>query len=193
MISRIFRHISVFLVITFAFSATAQLKIAVVNVQEAIFETEQAKVQVDLFNLNKKPEQDALAALQEELVAMEDRIRKDADILSQVELQELQTEYNAKREDLQYRSTRLQNEIQTKSQQISREIAPKFQKVLNDLIEIEGYDMVLSEDPTITLYVNTKHVITRKVTELINETSDDDMIAPAQETETVEGESETSE
>ena len=46
-------------------------------------------------------------------------------------------------------------------------MAPKLNAVLDDLVEIEGYDLVLQRGGL--LYVNIKHDITRRVTEKLNE------------------------
>ena len=52
-------------------------------------------------------------------------------------------------------------------QAIFQQISPKYQKVIQDLIEIEGYDMIMERGSL--LYANSKHEITRKITEKLNE------------------------
>ena len=50
-------------------------------------------------------------------------------------------------------------------------LAPKFEKVRNDLIQVEGYDMIIT--PNALVYANPINDITKKVTERMNEQSDD--------------------
>jgi Skp family chaperone for outer membrane proteins len=49
-------------------------------------------------------------------------------------------------------------------------MAPKYEKVLNDLIQIDQIDLILS--PNQLQYANPKHDISRRVTEKLNEASD---------------------
>ena len=47
---------------------------------------------------------------------------------------------------------------------------PSFEKVRNDLIQVEGYDMILA--PNTLVYANPINDITKKVTERMNEQAD---------------------
>ena len=69
--------------------------------------------------------------------------------------------------DFEFGANKLQKELQDRQQDVIRDMAPKLDAVLQDLIEIEGYDVVLQRRGL--LYVNPKHDITRKVTEKLNE------------------------
>ena len=69
--------------------------------------------------------------------------------------------------DFEFGANKLQKELQDRQQDVIRDMAPKLDAVLQDLIEIEGYDVVLQRRGL--LYVNSKHDITRKVTEKLNE------------------------
>ena len=62
---------------------------------------------------------------------------------------------------------KLQKEAQDRQQAIFQQIGPKYQKVIQDLIEIEGYDLIMDRNSLI--YANSKHEITRKITEKLNE------------------------
>ena len=73
--------------------------------------------------------------------------------------------------DLQFRTQKLQKEVTDKRQEILVALAPQFEKVRNDLIQVDGYDMIIA--PNAMVYVNPKNDITRRVTERMNEKSDD--------------------
>ena len=51
-----------------------------------------------------------------------------------------------------------------------RNDSKQFEKVRNDLIQIEGFDMIAA--PNALVYVNPKNDITKKITERMNEQSD---------------------
>lgn len=150
-----------------AVDASAQLKIAVLNVQRALGESEEAKALADEIQQDLQKDQDELQALGEEIQALQDQLEKDAEILGDDETRRINKDIEDKRLDFEFGANKLQKELQDRQQEILREMAPKLDAVLKDLIEIEGYDVVLQRSGL--LYVNTRHDITRKVTEKLNE------------------------
>ena len=67
-------------------------------------------------------------------------------------------------------SQKLQKYAQDKNQEILQSLAPAYEKVLNEIIEIDQIDLILS--PTALTYANKKHDITKKVTERLNADKD---------------------
>ena len=150
-----------------AIDASAQLKIAVLNVQRALGESEEAKALADEIQQDLQKDQDDLQTLQDDIQALQERLEKDAEILGDDEKRRIAKDIEDKGLDLEFGANKLQKELQDRQQEILRQMAPKLDAVLKDLIEIEGYDVVLQRSGL--LYVNTKHDITRKVTEKLNE------------------------
>ena len=150
-----------------AVDAAAQLKVAVLNVQRALGESEEAKALADEIQQDLQKDQDELQALGEEIQALQEQLEKDAEILGDDETRRINKDIEDKRLDFEFGANKLQKELQDRQQEILREMAPKLDAVLKDLIEIEGYDVVLQRSGL--LYVNSKHDITRKVTEKLNE------------------------
>lgn len=198
MISRIFRISVVCLVMTFGLSAFAQLKIAVVDPQIAIFETKDGSTQRDAWEVADQPEVDRLNGLQTQIGELQNKLRTDGDILSTEELQDLNDEVEDKTQNYQSGLQLFQTSWTRRLNAFMRDFRPRFNAVLQDLIEIEGYDMVFSYDPRSTniLYMNQKHDITRKMTELLNERADDELpdeLTEADESDEPEGAGETEE
>ena len=194
MLSRIVRISFVCLVMTFGLSAFAQLKIAVVDPQVAIFETEDGKAVRESWEVEDQPEVDRLNGLQEQIGALQDKMRTDGDILSSEELTDLNEEIQAKNENYQTGLQLFQTSWTRRLNSFMRDVRPRFNAVLQDLIEIEGYDMVFSYDPRSTniLYMNQKHDITRKMTEMLNERAEEELPAELTEDDETEGESDES-
>lgn len=145
----------------------AEIKFAVLDVQRAIGDSEEAKSLVAKVEQDLKADQDALKKLADDMQALQERLQKDAEILADDEKRDMQKDIEDKQLDYEFGVNKFRKELQDRQQEIFREMAPKLDAVLKDLIEIEGYDIVLPR--TGLLYVNTKHDITRKVTEKINE------------------------
>ena len=87
--------------------------------------------------------------------------------MSDSEQRRAQKDIEDKQLELQFGVQKLQKEAQDGQQEILREMSPKLNAVLKDIIDLEGYDVVM--DRQAFLYVNPKHDITRKITELLND------------------------
>ena len=154
-----------------AVTASAQMKIAFVDVRQAIMNTEEAQQRLQEIEAEIAPERDRLQALQNEMTALEERFAKDSSVMSDSERRTLSNEYENKQGELNLGVQRMQREIQDKQRILSEEMTPKLNAVLEDLVALEGYDYIENKTVGLHLYVNSKHDITRKVTELINDKS----------------------
>lgn len=180
MYSRIARYACVFVLTAVAASAVAELKIAVVNAQKAVFDTEEAKESIQEIDTRLTPERERLEALLDEILAHREQLVKDSEIMSLDEQTEIQKNIENKQLDLDFGRQRLNKQISDEREKLLQDISPKFNAVVQDLIDIEGYDLVLNFNPQVTMYVNPKHDITRKVTELMNNKSAGTAEAPSE-------------
>ncbi len=154
-----------------ASAAHAEMKIVVLDTVRAILATEEAKVLIEAAGKEMEPEQEEVKEMAEQRQALIQRIQKDGEILSNAEKQEIQGDLEDLEIELQFESQKLQKAVQKKQQEILVALAPKFEKVRNDLIQVEGYDMIIT--PNALVYANPINDITKKVTERMNEQSDD--------------------
>ena len=149
-------------------SAMAELKVAVVNATRAMFESEEAKSEFSEIEKDLVPEQQALQDLQKDIQALNDRLVKDATVISASEARDLRKQIDDKNLDFEYRGQRWEKNLQDRQASVLEKLTPKFNTVLKDIVDLEGYDLVLNMDQRIFLYVNPKHDITRLVTEKLN-------------------------
>ncbi len=164
------KSLSATLLAFFCFAAVgvaAEYKFAVLDVQRAIGDSEEAKSLATQVEQDLKADQDALQELAEDIRAVQERLQNDAEILGDAEKRGMQKDIQDKQIDYEFGVNKFRKELQDRQQEIFRQMGPKLDAVLTDLIEIEGYDVVLPRAGL--LYVNTKHDITRKVTEKLNE------------------------
>ena len=150
--------------------AAAEMKIVVLDTVRAILESEEAKVLITAAEKEMEGEQNELRQLAEQHQGLQEKLSKDRDVMSQTEQRSVAKDIEDLEIDLQFRSQKLQKEVQDKRQEILVALAPKFEKVRNDLIEVEGYDMIVA--PNALIWVNPRNDITRRVTERMNESSD---------------------
>ena len=147
--------------------ASAEMKIVVLDPVRAILESDEAKVLADAANAEMQPEQDELRAAAEEMQALQAKLQKDGEVMSESERRKAINDLESMQADIQFGSQKLQKQVQDKRQEILQAMAPKYEKVLGDLIQIDQIDLILS--PTQVQYANAKHDISRRVTEKLNE------------------------
>ncbi len=147
--------------------AYAEMNIVVLDSVRAILETDEAKVLIEAAEKEMSGESEELRALADQRRTLQEKLQKDGDVMSAGEKQKVAKDIEDLEIDLQFGSQKLQKAVQDKRQEILVALAPKFEKVRNDLVSVEGYDMILA--PNAMIYVNPKNDITRRVTERMNE------------------------
>jgi outer membrane protein len=148
-------------------SAFAEMKIAVVNVQRAIGETEEAKTFMANLEAQYKGEQDAIRTLNSEITQQQEKFVKDGEVMSEAEKRKLQKEIEDKQMDYQFRVNKLQKAVNEKQQELLGQMAPKLDAVLKDINTRDQYDLVMHRQNV--LFVNPTYDITAQVTEALNQ------------------------
>jgi outer membrane protein len=101
-----------------------------------------------------------------EIRGLQEQLQKDSEVMSPVEQRKRQKDLEDKQIEYQFLVNKLQKDVQDRRQELLQQMAPKIDAVLKDLIDLEGYDVILQRGNL--LYANSKHDITRKVTEKLN-------------------------
>lgn len=169
MFNKLLSTLAVVLVMT-APAASAEMNIVVLDPVRAILESDEAKVLAEAANKEMEPEIEELRVAAEEFQALQAKLQKDGEVMSESERRKGIKDLEDMQTDLQFGQQKLQKQTQDKRQEILQTMAPKYEKVLNDLIQIDQIDLILS--PNQLQYANPKHDISRRVTEKLNEASD---------------------
>lgn len=148
----------------------AEMNIVVLDSVRAILESDEAKLLADAANKEMESEQNELRTMAEKMQELNTKLQTDGEVMSATEKRSVGKEIEDMQIDLQFRSQKLQKEVQDRRQEILQALAPKFDKVLKDIIQVDQIDLILS--PQSLQYANTKHDITRRVTEKLNEQRD---------------------
>ena len=147
--------------------AAAELEIAVLDTQRAIVSTEEAQELMQKAQNELKEEETEVNALGESILELQQQLETDGEIMGASEQRRIQKEIEDKQLDYQYLVNKLQKQLNDKRQELLQVMGPKLNAVLEDLIALEGYDLILERANL--RYVNPKHDITRRVTEKLNE------------------------
>ena len=159
---------SLFLLTLGAGVASAELKVAVLDTQRALVESEEAKILLKRAQEELQKEEDEVRALGEEILGLQEKLKTDGEVMSATEQRRMTKDIEDKQIDYQFLVNKLQKAVNDRRQEVLQLMVPKIDKVLKDLIEIEGYDMIMERGNNLR-YVNSRLEITRKVTEKLNE------------------------
>jgi outer membrane protein len=145
-------------------TASAQVKIAVINTQKALLETEDIKkAQADL-EAKFKPRQDQMVKLQKELEDIQTQLNSGK--LNELGTQELQAEGTRKQRELQRLQQDLQEDVQNERTEILQRAGTRMQEVVKKLADEKGLDIVV--DSANTLFYKATFEITADATAAYN-------------------------
>jgi outer membrane protein len=155
------------LLLLLAGSAAAELKIAVLDTQRALLASEEAQSLLAQAAEELQTEEAGVKKLGEEILAIQEKLQTDGEVMSPTEQRRLAKDIEDNQIDYQFRLNKLQKAVNDRRQELLAQMVPKIEAVLKDLIALEGYDLVMERANL--RYVNSKHDITLKVTEKLNE------------------------
>ena len=158
---------SLLILVVIAGPVSAEFKIAVLDTQRALVESEEAQALLAQAQKELQAEQEQVQGLAEEIMARREKLQTDGEVMSATEQRKAQKDIENKEIDYQFLVNKLEKEVNDRRQELLQQMVPKIDVVLKDLIELEGYDMIMERGSL--RYVNTKHDITRRVTEKLNE------------------------
>jgi outer membrane protein len=153
--------LAVLAVCAFGQIASAQMKVAVVNLQEAVFESGEIKKADADMQAKYKPrlqEIEKLAnegsSLQQKLQSGQGKLTPQAEADLNAQIARLQRDVQRKNEDLQADTERDKNEVLSRASE-------KMEEVVKKLAEERGFDLIV--DSSTTLYFKPAMEITKDV------------------------------
>jgi outer membrane protein len=145
--------------------ANAQGKIAVLDVQEAILNTDVAKKRLDAFRA--QPDIAENVKQLETFQALVEQIKKDSAVMSAEQKQAQSKKIQEKRADIEHVGRKLKASEQEMAQALMQELGPKLQQVVGQLIQTEGIGLLLSKQAV--MHVDSSYSISAKVTDKLNQ------------------------
>jgi len=168
-VARFFKCTLLALVLALPTLAMAQEKIAVVDLQEAILQTDLAQkrladVRSESEYKTDKAEFDRLKKEFDELVK---KFQKDAAVMSQEQQLAAREKLASKQADLEHVTGKLQKAEQGAGQALLQEMGRSVQEVLREIITSEGIGLLLPRGSVI--HADASYSITAKVTDKLNQ------------------------
>lgn len=157
--------------------ASAQMKIAVVDVQRAVMETEDGlRAQATLKKLFDQRQRE-LDARQDQLQRARTDIEKQSKVLSKEALQRRTEEWQRSMGELQGVFVEFNKELQKKQNEMTQPILNRVLSVLRQVAAQDGYDAILERNAV--PYARTDLDITDRVIQRYNASGSDTGAAPA--------------
>ena len=140
-------------------AASAQTKVGIINVQNAILDTaEIKKAQLELEG-RYKPRQQKVESLQKELADLQNKLQTMAGKLTPQAEQEMQVSGQRKQRELQRLTEDLQADVDRERNEILSKSGTRMQEVVKKLAEEKGLDVVM--DVASTLYFKPTMELTK--------------------------------
>lgn len=147
----------------------AQGKIAVVNLQEAILQTDIANKRLAAVReaADYKADKAEYDKLKEEFDELLRKLQTDMAVMSQDQQVAARKKLASKEGDLKHVTGKLQQAEQAAGQALLQELSPKVQEVLRELIATEGIGLLLQRSSVI--HADAGYSLTAKVTDKLNQ------------------------
>lgn len=147
--------------------AFADMKIAVVNYQMALLESDVAKRYIADADKKFGPQLKKIQGMEADAKRLQDRMDKDRQKMQQAELERLDLELRQKVRDLRIQSKELSEAKAAADREMLQQLNPKLEKALGEVVQKGGYDIVLERSAVVD--VRPQHDITRQVIERVNQ------------------------
>lgn len=147
----------------------AQGKIAIVDLQEAILQSDAAQEALEQVRTQPDYSEDKeeFDRIQDELESLVEEFQKDAAVMSQEQQMSARKRLGSKQADLEHVTGKLQQAEQQAGQAILRQMSGAVQEILRDLIQSEGIGLLLQQQAVI--HADPGYSITSKVTDRLNQ------------------------
>lgn len=148
-------------------AAWADIKIAVLDYQMALLDSDAAKKYAVDSEKKFAPQLKKLKALESDAKRLQDRLMKDGEKMQQAEYERLELELKQKARDFQVQSQDL-NEAKAKADnEVLQTLKPKLDKAVEEVLKAGNYDLVIDRGAVVD--VKPQLDITLRVIERMNQ------------------------
>ena len=146
---------------------SGSLKIAVLNMAEALMNSEVARGVEQELQAETKEDQDKLRNLATQGTTLQERLQKDGEVMSETEQRRIVGEIQEIQNQYQFLLQKIQTLSQERQQQFQQTYAPNLVQAISEVVEEEGLDLVIRAE--MALYFDNPLDITARVTEKLNQ------------------------
>lgn len=145
----------------------AEMKIAVLNYQMALLESDAAKRYAVDAEKKFGPQLSKLKTLESDAKNIQDRLNKDGGKVQQAERERLELDFKQKARDFQFQSKELNESKAGADREMLKKLKPNLDKAVEEVIKKGNFDLVFERGAVIE--VKPQYDITRQVIERMNQ------------------------
>jgi outer membrane protein len=123
--------------------ASAQTKVAIININNAVLETAEIKKAQSDLEAKFRPRQAQIERLQKEIAGLQNQLQTGADKLTPQAQQDLQLTGTRKQRELTRASEDLQADVDRERNEVLQRTGQHMQEVVRKLAEERGFDLVV--------------------------------------------------
>lgn len=147
-------------------TAFAETKIGIADPQRAILQSETGKQGIDQINANFSEQDELLKERQTEITGLLEKLKKDTELMSDQEFQNLLQEISIKRGQLAQVAQEVQQLKLQQRDRLIQALTPRYQEAIEALVLSEKYDLII---PSQSIhYRHELYDVTAKITEKMN-------------------------
>ncbi|MDF1762789.1 MAG: OmpH family outer membrane protein [Oleibacter sp.] len=147
-------------------AAAADTKVAVVDMERALFLSDAAKSAVKEFEKANKDDIAKLKSLQESLMASKKKLDEEGDIISEEQRRQMANDMEQKTQEYQFYGRKLKQAEDLWKRGLLEKQLPQLEKMLKEIIEKEGYDLVFNAQAAV--FTSPKADITKLLIDRLN-------------------------
>ena len=147
--------------------AFAEMKIAVLNYQQALLDSDAAKKYAVDAEKKFGPQVSRLKQLESDAKRIQERLMKEGDKMVQSERERLELEFKQKARDFQFQSKELNESKAVADRDMLKQLKPKLDKAVEEAIRAGNYDLVIERGAVVE--VKTQYDITGQVVDRMNQ------------------------
>jgi len=156
-----------FSAVLLATPAFAEMKIAVLNYQMALLESDAAKKYAVDAEKKFSPQLNKLKTLESDAKRIQDRLMKEGEKLRTADRERLELEFKQKARDFQFQSKELNDAKAVADREMLKQLKPKLDKAVEEVIKKGNFDLVIEQSAVVE--VKPQYDITRQVIERMNQ------------------------
>lgn len=128
--------------------ASAQTKIAVVDIQTAVAKSDEIVKAQEEMNAQFKPRQDKINLLASEIQALQTQLQNANGKLTDAQVADIQANGSKKQRELKYAQDDLQNDVDAFKAETLQKTGAKMNEVIKKVAESKGVDLVVDTQTT---------------------------------------------
>jgi len=165
--TRLFTLIGAILMVAFSMHASAETRIGVVDLRQALFSSDEARAFSEKLEQDFGDDEAQVRQVQQEAQKLQDRLQKDGAMMNESEREELSGQFQQKVQEFNQLKQRLDSAVNQRKQQFVESARPEVDAAVKELLEENDLDLILPSEAVV--YAKPDMNLTENLLNKLNE------------------------